>query len=202
MLIALCLVLLLMILPLRLSLRVQHTTQTHGSLGVQAGPVKLSFPFRVARTERGGHQLTFLPRRPKEKPRPASADQMKKGMTALGTFLRADNTRKFLLKYTHLCDLTVYLHLSTSDAAKTAMLTGLIRSLRGVVPASARKRVHIAAQPDFLSGRTTGYLRCIVSLRLGILLITGGMVLAAWLMERREHPLSNKEAQQYGSSHR
>ncbi|MGN0972465.1 MAG: hypothetical protein ACI4OY_10940, partial [Aristaeellaceae bacterium] len=71
---------LLMLLPLRLSLLLTHAARTQGALGVGAGPIKLSFPFRVDRDAKGGHQLVFLPRRPREKPRPASPAGMQQGM--------------------------------------------------------------------------------------------------------------------------
>ena len=72
MLLALAIPALLMLLPMRLSLLLTHAARTQGTLGIGAGPLRLSFPFRVARDARGGHQLIFLPRRPREKPRPAS----------------------------------------------------------------------------------------------------------------------------------
>ena len=194
MLLALVIPALLMLLPLRLTLQLTHAARTQGTLGVAAGPIRLSFPFRVERDAKGGHQLIFLPRRPREKPRPASPAGMQRGMAMLGTFLRADKARRFLLRHTHLIDLTVQAHLSLSDAASTAVITGLVRAMTTFLPPSMRRRTHLSLQPDFLTLRSSGFVRCIVSLRLGILLITGGMTLTAWLLEKREHAPSGKEA--------
>ena len=184
----------LMLLPLRLTLQLTHAARTQGTLGVAAGPIRLSFPFRVERDAKGGHQLIFLPRRPREKPRPASPAGMQRGMAMLGTFLRADKARRFLLRHTRLMDLTLRLHLSLADAASTAVITGLVRAMTAFLPPAMRRRTHLALQPDFLALRSGGRLRCMVSLRVGILLITGGMALTAWLLEKREHAPSGKEA--------
>ena len=194
MLLALAIPTLLMLLPLRLTLLLTHAARTQGTLGVTAGPIRLSFPFRVERDANGGHQLIFLPRRPREKPRPASPAGMRQGMAMLGTFLRADKARRFLLRHMHLIDLTVQAHLSLSDAASTAVITGLLRAMTTFLPPAMRRRTHLSLQPDFLTLRSSGFIRCIVSLRLGILLITGGMTLTAWLLEKREHAPSGKEA--------
>lgn len=194
MLLALAIPALLMLLPLRLSLLLTHAARTQGTLGIGAGPLRLSFPFRVARDARGGHQLIFLPRRPREKPRPASPAGMQRGMAMLGTFLRADKARRFLLRHTRLMDLTLRLHLSLADAASTAVITGLLRAMTAFLPPAMRRRTHLSLQPDFLALRSGGRLRCMVSLRVGILLITGGMALTAWLLEKREHAPSGKEA--------
>ena len=194
MLIALAIPALLMLLPLRLSLQISHAARTQGTLGVGVGALRLTFPFRVARDARGGHQLIFLPRRPKKKPRPASPAGMQRGMAMLGAFLRADRARRLLLRHTQLLDLTVQAHLSLADAASTAVITGLVRAMTAFLPPAMRRKAHLALQPDFLALRSSGCVRCMVSLRVGILLITGGMALTAWLREKREHALSSKEA--------
>ena len=194
MLLALAIPAMLMLLPLRLSLQLTHAARTQGALGVGVGALRLSFPFRVERDAQGGPQLVFLPHRPREKPRPASPAGMQRGMAMLGAFLRADKARRFLLRHTRLIDLTVQLHLSLSDAASTAVITGLVRAMTAFLPPAMRRRTHLALQPDFLALRSGGRLRCMVSLRVGILLITGGMALTAWLKEKREHAPSGKEA--------
>ena len=80
------------------------------------------------------------------------------------------------------------------SAASTAVITGLVRAMTAFLPPAMRRRTHLALQPDFLALRSGGRLRCMVSLRVGILLITGGMALTAWLKEKREHAPSGKEA--------
>ena len=185
---------LLMLLPLRLSLRVSRAAGTQGTLGVGMGPLRLTFPFRVERDARGGHRLVFLPRRTAEKPRPASPAGMQRGTAMAGAFLRADRARRLLLRHTHLIDLTMRARLSLSDAASTAVITGLLRALTAFLPPSLRGRTHLSLQPDFLAPRTVVQFRCMVSLRLGILLITGGMTLTSWMLEKREHAPSGKEA--------
>ena len=185
---------LLMLLPLRLSLHLTRAAGTQGTLGVMLGPLRLSLPFRVARDARGGHRLIFLPRRPREKPRPASPTGMQRGMAIAGAFLRADRARRYLLRHMQLIDLTAQVRLSLSDAASTAVITGLLRALTAFLPAGMRGRTHLSLQPDFLAPRTSVRLRCMISLRVGILLITGGMALTAWMLEKREHAPSGKEA--------
>lgn len=183
-----------LLLPLHLGLQLTHAARTQGTLEVRAGPFRLTIPFRVVRDARGGHQLIFLPRRPRESPHPASPAGVQRDMAVLGAFLRADKARRLLLRHIRLIDLTAQLHLGLSGAASTAVITGLVRALTAFLPPDMRSRVHLSLQPDFLALHSSGYVRCMVSLRVGILLITGGMALTAWLLEKREHAPSGKEA--------
>ncbi|MGN0778162.1 MAG: DUF2953 domain-containing protein [Aristaeellaceae bacterium] len=184
---------LVMLLPLRVGIQATHADGTEGALTLRMGPVRLSFPFRTHQSAQGAHQLMMLPRHPQEKAHPPSPAGMRKGMVLLGTLLRTDKARRFLLGHLRLHDLSVQIHLSLSDAASTACVTGLLRALTAFVPVRVRRKAHVSLQPDFLATRSRWTIHCMVSWPLGILLITGGMTLAAWLMERQEHRPAGKE---------
>lgn len=111
-------------------------------------------------------------------------------MRLLGTVLRTNKARRFLLKHTQLICLQALVCLGLQDAAATAVLTGLFRQLTPLLP----KRADVRVQPNFL-GPTQVQARCILFSHLGTILITAAMGLAAYFMESREHPTPHpKEA--------
>lgn len=104
-------------------------------------------------------------------------------MRLLGTVLRTDKARCFLLRHTHLIRLQALVCLGLRDAAATAVLTGFLRQLAPLLPRKADIRV----QPNFI-GPTRIQARCILFFHLGTILITAVMGLTAYLLEWREHP--------------
>lgn len=187
--------------PVRFSLIAQHTSHTQGSFGIQLGMLHLPIAFRVVRTDKGGHQLIFLPRRSRKKPRPASASRMQRGMTVLGTCLRSGKARRLLLQHIRLLSLKVFFRPALADASHSALLCGMLQSLTAFIPPDSRQRIRIVIQPDFFTGSTVWHGRCMVSVPLGILLITGVLVLTSYIREHKEHQPRMKEAT-YGSSYR
>ena len=124
-------------------------------------------------------------------PGAASRLRRSRGSLLLGTLLRADHTRRFLLRHMRLEMLDVLLLLRTEDAARTALLSGAAQGLLQCIPAAHQKNVCIRVLPDFFRAHTTVQARCIIRIRLGILLLTAGMLLAAYL--RQQH-LTESEA--------
>lgn len=111
-------------------------------------------------------------------------------MRMLGTVLRTDKARKFLLRSVRLVSLHALIRLGLSDAARTAAVTGALRQLTRLLPQQADVRI----QPDFIHP-TRIQARCILFFHLGTIIITAAMVLTAYLLEAREHPASQpKEA--------
>lgn len=190
----LLIVFLLLLWPIRFSLIIHRSSRIHGVVAIALLPLNLRFPFHVIQTSSGGHQLTFLPRHGRKKPQPASPPQLQQGMTLLGTFLRADKARKFLTHHVLLKDFSFSLRLYTQNAAHSALLIGMLRSLSLWIPRRFRQRVHLHWQPDFFTGSTVWQMQCIIFTCPGILLITGGMMLLSWMLERREHQPISKEA--------
>lgn len=184
----------LLLWPIRFSLTIYRSSRIQGIASVALLPLILRFPFHVIPTSSGGHQLTFLPRHARKKPHPASSAQLHQGMTLLGTFLRADKARKFLVHHVLLRDLSFFLRLYSRNAAHSALLIGMLRSLTCWIPHRFRQHVHLHWQPDFFIGATAWQMQCIIFTCPGILLITGGMMFLSWLLERREHQPFSKEA--------
>lgn len=106
-------------------------------------------------------------------------------MRILGTLLRTDKARRFLFRHTHLLCLQALLRIGLHDAARTALLSGLLQQFTRILPAHADVRI----QPDFLTP-TRLQARCILFFHLGTILIIAAMVLTAYLLESREHPAS------------
>jgi len=104
-------------------------------------------------------------------------------MRLVGTLLRTDKARRFLFRPIHLVRLQALLRIGLHDAAHTALLSGLLQQFARMLPAHTDIRI----QPDFLTP-THLQARCILFFHLGTLLIIAAMVLAAYLLESREHP--------------
>lgn len=111
-------------------------------------------------------------------------------MRIIGTLLRTDKARRFLMRHTQITTFQMLLHLGLPSAASTAVCTGLLQLVAQLLPPKADIRI----QPDFCRP-TRAQVRCIVFFHLGTLLITAGMLLWAYLLEAREHPIPrSKEA--------
>lgn len=111
-------------------------------------------------------------------------------MQLLGTVLRADKARRFLLRHAQLIRLQALISLGLQDAAGTALITGLLRYAAALLP----KRADVRVQPNFI-GPTRVQARCILFFHLGTIIIAAGMGLAAYLLESRQHPAPHpKEA--------
>ncbi|MBQ8312639.1 MAG: DUF2953 domain-containing protein [Clostridia bacterium] len=108
--------------------------------------------------------------------------QPKSLLRSLGTLLRSNHARR-LFRMDSQLRLQALLRLGLDDAARTALLTGLLQQAARFLPHQADIRI----QPDFL-GRTRLQARCILFTHLGTLLITAAMLLTAYLLEGREHP--------------
>ena len=113
-------------------------------------------------------------------PGAAAQLQTNRSRRMLALFRRADKARRFLLAHTALERLDALILLRTADAARTALLTGIIRPF---VQLSGKRR-RICVQPDFFRPHSTLQLRCIIRWKLGTLLLTSMMLLAAYIRQR------------------
>lgn len=100
---------------------------------------------------------------------------------SLITMLRKGHARR-LLRMDGFFRLQAMLHIGLEDAARTALITGLLQQTVRFLPHQADIRI----QPDFL-GRTRLQVRCILFTHLGTLLITAAMLLTAHLLTGRQH---------------
>lgn len=130
-----------------------------------------------------GHQLTLLDEDGQSRPAPEIAPDSLPGQ-ALALIRRADKARRFLLRHTHPDRLDAQLIIGTSGASRTALLTGTARAVTGLLPAAWRGRLRLRVRPDFIHDRTALQLRCIIRMKLGTMVITSVMLLAALAAEQ------------------
>ena len=111
-----------------------------------------------------------------------AADQLSlhQGKRLLSLFKRANHARRYLLSHTQLVKLDAILLLRTDDAAHTALLTGALQPLSQL----PRRNVRIHVFPDFFRPHSTLQLRCIIRWKLGTLLLTSILLLAAYIRQR------------------
>lgn len=111
-------------------------------------------------------------------PTPASPLRSQYLRVLLHAIRSASGIRRYFVQHTHLKQFQATIFLHTSDAARTAIFTGLIRNLLTAFPAAQTK---ICLLPDFFHPRTSIQCRCIIQWKLGTLLFTTMMLLAATL---------------------
>ena len=113
---------------------------------------------------------------------PGAAQQLRSSRSRmlLSVLRRADKARRYLLSHTQLDKLDALLLLRTGDAARTALLTGMLRPFAQLPP----RKVRICVQPDFFRPHSTLEIRCIIRWKLGTLLLTSMMLLGAIIRQR------------------
>ncbi|MBQ7851137.1 MAG: DUF2953 domain-containing protein [Clostridia bacterium] len=178
----LCTAALLCLLSLTVQADLRHEGHAVLRLRIGLGILRRGWLMRLGRTGHG-LQLTLQNADGQSCPPPELSPESMPGQ-AIALLRRADKTRRFLLRHTHLETLHARVQLGMSNAARTALLTGAARALTVMLPVPWRSRVRLHIQPDFIHDRTALQLRCIIRVKLGTLLITSAMLLAAFAAEK------------------
>lgn len=105
---------------------------------------------------------------------------------------------RFLFRRIRLQKLDMLILLRTGDAARSALLSGTLRSVAACIPAVHRRNIRMQILPEFFREHSTLQLRCIIRLKPGTLILTAGLLLLRSLRAQR---LNESEAMQYGTSH-
>lgn len=174
---------LLFLLRVQLTADIHRAERTLGRIHLQIAGLRREWLLELLRTPQG-HRLVVagqdgIPRDvAPEKLRGGPADHM------LSVLRRADRARQFLLRHIHPERVDALLLLHTENAASTAMLTGAARTAATFLPPRWRERMRIRIQPDFFHEHTTIQARCILTFRLGTIIITTVMLLAALAVQR------------------
>lgn len=97
---------------------------------------------------------------------------------------RINKARQLLLNHIALHRLTFAARVHGQDAARTALLTGVIRTLSSFLPPQIRSSSRFLVIPEFHDAPSAVHVRCIISCRAGILLITAALLGIASLREK------------------
>ena len=130
---------------------------------------------------------------------PGAAAQFRQSRSRLllSALRRADKARGFLLRHIHLDRLDALILLHTGDAAHSSLLSGGLQGALACIPATHRKAVRIRVLPEFFRVHSTLQARCIIRIRLGTIILTAMMLLAAYIRQRHVQ----KARHAYGTSH-
>lgn len=101
-------------------------------------------------------------------------------------FMRGRAARHFLLRHVRLHALRSHLLLRTGDAARTAVITGMLRSGLQLLPKNRNGQVHLVITPDFFREHSHLAFRCILSIRAGHIILTLLMLLPEMLQGRAQ----------------
>lgn len=160
-------------------------------LSIRMRPFEITRDIRLLRTPHG-HRLLILKGTHDAQTMAPSQMNTGHGKRLFHLFRISPCACRYILKHTRLKQLVITARVSSSNAARTAFLTGCVRSAATLVPASMQDRIRIVIQPDFAQRGTAAQGCCIVHLRLGTILITGGLLLLSFL---QRHQPGSKEAE-------
>lgn len=102
---------------------------------------------------------------------------------ALRIFRFSSHARQFLLHHLQPQQLDALIRVHTGSAAATALLTGSLHPLPILLPQSWRDVLRLKIVPEFVQEHSSLQARCIFSLRLGIIAITAGLLLAEYAVQ-------------------
>lgn len=170
-------------LEVTLQADLRHFDATQARVQLRIGGMHKTWLLHLVRTEQG-HRL-ILSGDQGVHPLDAGQIRQSRGSLLLDALRRADKARRFLLNHTHLDKLDGFVLLRTEDAARSALLAGTLQNLLTCIPAVRRNGVRIRVLPEFFRAHSTVNARCIIRLRLGTIILTAGMLLAAYIREQR-----------------
>ncbi len=177
---------LVLILPLRVSFRLRTGRRPGYMLRVQAAGLPF---YRRRRDEDPGDETPLR--------RQEMAEQLKPGTLRQLKVLLSRPVRSAIRQAVRMEVLSVYVHISEADAAKTALLYGALRT--AALPLCTIKelplRIHLRADHRGLG--TEVLVRCIISLRLGSLFPAA----LAWLRQYRRATMQASKEEDYAASH-
>lgn len=186
----------LLMLEMRVQADLHHFDVTQGRIILRIAGLHKTWRLTLLRTKQG-HRLVLAG---DHGTRPLDAGQLRqsRGSAWLDALHRADKARTFLLRHTHLDRLDALVLLHTGDASHSALLTGALRGALCCIPAIRRKDVRIRILPEFFRAHSTVDARCIIRLRLGTIILTVMMLLAAYI--REQYDMKARQCE-YGTSH-
>ena len=159
----------MLLLPVDFTLQLHHHGKTHTRLTLRLAGIHKTWRYEGFP---GAHQ----------------APRESRGQRILSVLRQSGRAGRFLRRHTKLIRLNALLILSTCDAARTAILTGLLRSVCMTIQP---KHCRICIQPDFFHAHSTLQAKCIIRWKLGTLILTAGLLLAEAL---RHQQLTESEA--------
>lgn len=183
MLLILLLMLMLLAAPVRLQADVYHADQTLGRIRLTVAGLPHTWRLKLVRTPTG-HQIIAAGKDGSEHALAPEALQGSPAERLISQLLASDGPRRYLLRHIRLERLDAALRLHSEDAARTALLTGFIRSLTAFIPPAWRERARLRVTPEFVRDRSILQARCILHFRLGTIIITAGMLLASIASQR------------------
>ena len=111
--------------------------------------------------------------------------------TNASAVLRGSGARQYFRRHVRIQQLDACVRLCMQDAASTALMAGILQAAAKTLYSMSDGLVRVAVFPSFAAEKTELEARCIVSFRLGHMIIVGMAALAAWMLERREHGLTH-----------
>ena len=183
----------LLTLPAEIRTELRHTDATQLFIRLQITGIHRTWRLLLLRTA-VGHRLV-LDGKNGLQPLDPQSFRRSRGSTLLTALGQEKSIRRYLLQHLHLQTLEAFALLRTDDAAHSALLSGALQAILSSFP-SFRRKARIRIFPEFFRGHSTVLAKCIIRIRLGTILLTAMMLLAA---QHRQH--QKKARQIYGTSH-
>lgn len=183
-----------MLLDVRAEGELHHAADTQVQLCVRVGPLHRRRTYRLTRTA-DGHRLTIADAYGTRVIRPGGRHAPGHGLTAV--LRHAGGARRFFVRHLHLDALEGLLLLRVDNAAHAALLCAAVSGGLCCIPPGRRRGLRVL--PEFFRPHSTVHVRCIIRVKMGILILTAGLLLLTWIGMHR--PTESEESA-YGTSHR
>lgn len=187
----------LMLLPFHLTAEVQLHPEQQGRIVLSSLGLKYTWRLRLVRTA-SGHVLQRIGKSGKAEG-PGMELHSSPADAALKRLLHDQPAKRFLQKHVCLERIDAIIRIHFENAARTALVTGAVRSLIPLIPPALRAVTHLQLLPAFTPAQARLQGRCIVQFRLGTIIITALMLLYSSF---RQHVSQHERKCVYGASHR
>lgn len=171
-----------------------HAADTQARLCVRVGPLHRRWTYRLTRTA-DGHRLTVADAYGTRTVHPGGRHAPGHGLTAV--LRRAGGARRFFVRHLHVDALEGLLLLRLDNAAHAALLCAAVAGGLCCIPPGCRRGLRVL--PEFFRPHSTVHVRCIIRVKMGILILTAGRLL---LTRIGMHRPTESEESAYGTSHR
>ena len=171
--------LILFMLPVKIHADIHHGQRRIMQLSITVCGLCRRWLLEIVRTTEGSRIRVA---RPGAAPRTIHPEPIR--VNAARKMLRiirsSGHARQFLLRHLQPQQLDALIRVHTQSAAATAMLTSSLHPLPLLLPQSWRDVLRLKIVPEFIQDNSSIQARCIFSLRLGIIAITAGLLLAEY----------------------
>lgn len=173
----------LLFLRVGIHIEAERTDEISLMLKLSFGPISVKRHLRLIHSA-NGYRMVSRSGDGEEHTVPPGAFRNSRATGILHALKQCDHARQLLMRSMKLHELRGYLCIAGADAARTSLLVQLIRAGCRFLYIQGEQTIRLQILPDYFRQRSTFRLRCIVSWRLGIIVIASILISAALTLQQ------------------